>query len=163
LQHRATTPSGAAAKASRYPTFAPETPVRAAARVILRTLLAAIVQEAPAVLRGDDVRATHDMRVAIRRLRSAMDTFEAHFPGKRLRRFARETRRLGRRLGAVRDGDVHLAALHAALATASAQERDGIAFAIEAIAELRRQHLERFEAAFTQFELAGLERMIADE
>lgn len=163
MQHRATTPSGTAAKPSRYPRFTPETPVRLAARAILRTLLAAIAEEAPAVLRGDDAKATHDMRVAIRRLRSAMDTFEHHFPRKRLRRYARETRLLGRRLGGVRDADVHLAALREALAEASTEERDGIAFAIESIAARRRQDLERFEAEFTQFDRAGFEGMIDDE
>lgn len=134
-----------------------------AARAILRALLVAIAEEAPAVLRGDDAKATHDMRVAIRRLRSAMDTFEEHFPRKRLRRYARETRRLGRRLGGVRDADVHLATLRQALADASTEERDGIAFALDAVAARRRQHLERFEAEFTQFDRAGLEGMIDDE
>jgi CHAD domain-containing protein len=165
LQHRASAPSGrgAAPRVSRYPAFEPDTPVPAAARAIARTLLAAAMLEAPAVLRGDDAKVIHDMRVAIRRLRCALDTFRDHFPRKRLRRFARDVRRLGRRLGAVRDADVQLAALRATANPASGEERDGTAFAIAWIEARRRRDLGLFAEELARFDPSGLERLTEDD
>jgi CHAD domain-containing protein len=117
------------AKAPRYAGLAPDTSLKEAARAVLVPLLAAVLDEAPAVLRGDDVEATHDMRVALRRLRVALATFRDCYPKKPLRKQLRSTRRVGRKLGAVRDADVHLAALRTALGSATSDEH--AAFAIE--------------------------------
>jgi CHAD domain-containing protein len=150
------------AKASRYEQFSPDAPVAAAGRSILRTLLAAVADEATAVCGGDDVKATHDMRVAIRRLRSAIDTFGDQFRSRRFRRFAKATRRLGRRLGAVRDADVHLAVLRSSLSEAAREQLDGIAFAIETISAQREHDLERFKDAFSSYDFRECERAIDD-
>jgi CHAD domain-containing protein len=52
--------------------------------------------------------AVHDMRVAVRRLRVAFKLFDQWYDERELRGFGRELRRLGRRLGEVRDGEVIL-------------------------------------------------------
>jgi len=142
------------AKAPRYDGLTPETTPADAAGAILEPLLAAALREAPAVLREQDVRATHDMRVALRRLRSALETFAACFPAKRVKAQARALRRLARRLGEVRDADVHLAELRAALAGATATETTGIAYAIETLVAARRAALARFAIELSQFDRA---------
>ncbi|MBD5657597.1 MAG: CHAD domain-containing protein [Candidatus Eremiobacteraeota bacterium] len=98
------------------------------------------------------MRAVHDMRVAIRRLRSAMTTFGDRFPRKRWRALRDATRRIGRRLGRVRDADVHLAVLRAARGPAAVEERPGIDYAIETLVARRRRALAEFAVELSQFD-----------
>jgi CHAD domain-containing protein len=122
----------------------------------MRATFAAAFEPLPSVLRGDDTRPVHDMRVALRRLRTGLKTFESCFPRDRLRIVRRDVRRIARRLGAVRDADVHLAALRAALGGATESDRPGIAYAIDEISTRRRAAL----AAFA-IELSGIDRHAA--
>src|SRR5437016_8192227 len=61
-----------------------------------------------AVRKGDDPEAVHDMRVAVRRLRAALALFGSWYRRKQVKRLRKDLRRLGRRLGAVRDFEVLL-------------------------------------------------------
>ncbi len=148
------------AKAPRFD-IDPDGPLEAAARTILYSLFTAAFDEAPAVLGGEDVRATHDMRVALRRLRTAMTTFQGCFRERKLARFARLLRRIRRRLGAVRDVDVHLAVLRAALGGATAAESPGIAYALGTLTSRRRRALARFAVELSQFDRSGFVQLIA--
>ena len=140
------------AKAPRYDGLEADRSFEAGARIVAHALLAEIVAATPGVLGGEDTRAVHDMRVSIRRLRSALRTFGAAFGRKRRKRMQAAMRRIGRRLGPVRDADVHLAVLRASLAGASAADRAGIAYAIEALGERRRAALASFAIELSQFE-----------
>jgi triphosphatase len=151
------------AKAPRYGDIGPDEPIETLANAVLRTLWNATLSQSSAVLRGDDVEAIHDMRVAIRRLRSAFRTFGDCYPQKPLERIVRRTRRLGRKLGEVRDADVHLAALRSALAGAVEGERAGIALAIEHVGESRGHALAQFAILLSQFDPHALTRMIEHE
>ena len=88
------------------------------------------------MLKGADPEYLHQMRVALRRLRSVFSTFAPLFPATVLEPPVAETRRLGRALGEARDWDVFIAetlppvAAHypnhgglTALAQAAARER----------------------------------------
>lgn len=150
------------AKAPPYEGLTAEMPLREAGRSILDALLAAVLEQTPAVLRGDDTRAVHDMRVAIRRLRSALLTFEPCFPERRIRALRHATRRIGRKLGHVRDADVHLAALRGALGGASAGERPGVVYAIDELVARRRTALAEFAIELSQFDRDRFTRMFAD-
>jgi CHAD domain-containing protein len=150
------------AKAPRYEGLTAEMSLRDAARTILRALLGAVLEQTAAVLRGDDTRAVHDMRVAIRRLRSALGTFEDSFVPRQVRTLRRATRRIGRKLGEVRDADVHLAALRATLGGASENDRPGIAFAIDELLARRRTALAEFAIELSQFDRESLNRVLAD-
>lgn len=55
---------------------------------------------------GEDIEAVHDMRVATRRMRSALRLFQPFFKPKALKPFRRELRKLAGLLGDVRDLDV---------------------------------------------------------
>lgn len=150
------------AKAPRYEGLTAHLPCARAARIVVGALAESILASAPNVLRGEDTRAVHDMRVDIRRLRGAMVTFDGAFPAKRARRFGRAIRRIGRKLGPVRDADVHLATLRATLGGAPDTERIGIAFAIETILEARRSALATFAIELSQFDRATIAELLAD-
>jgi CHAD domain-containing protein len=63
------------------------------------------------VLDTEDIERVHDMRVATRRLRAALEVFEPCFPRKRFREALREVKALADALGERRDRDVTIAAL----------------------------------------------------
>jgi inorganic triphosphatase YgiF len=60
----------------------------------------------PAALRGDQTEGVHQMRVAVRRLRSLLVLFAPVLEARGRRRFTEELRRLGDCLGLARDWDV---------------------------------------------------------
>jgi len=151
------------AKAPRIEGLDADMPLKTAARVLLRAHLKAVLSPAPDVLRGDDTKAVHDMRVAIRRLRSAMATFADCFPKRRWRMLRRKTRRIGSKLGEVRDADVHLGALRGTLGGATAADRPGIAHAIELLGARRRRSLAEFAIELSQFDRELFARTVADD
>lgn len=57
---------------------------------------------------GEDIEAVHDMRVATRRMRSAIRVFKPFFKTKAIEPFMLELRRIARALGEVRDLDVFI-------------------------------------------------------
>lgn len=60
------------------------------------------------VLDLDQVERVHDMRVATRRLRAALEIFEPCFPRKRHRKTLKRVKRLADALGERRDADVEI-------------------------------------------------------
>jgi CHAD domain-containing protein len=79
----------------------------AAARVV-GVRAAEVFEHSPGVLDTGDVERVHDMRVATRRLRAAMEVFESCFPRKRFRKALKEVKVLADALGARRDCDVEI-------------------------------------------------------
>ncbi len=75
---------------------------------ILTRSLEAILIEIPGVRDGGDIENIHRMRVATRRLRAGLATFEKWMPGKRVIDWVRQVRSITRSLGAARDTDVQL-------------------------------------------------------
>ena len=57
---------------------------------------------------GSDIEELHDMRVATRRMRSAMRVFRPYYQKKAIRPFLKGLRQTGRALGSVRDLDVFM-------------------------------------------------------
>jgi inorganic triphosphatase YgiF len=78
-------------------------------RQLAEQVLASLLANQPAALRGDEQEGVHEMRIAIRRLRSLLVLFERHLEPHARERFEEELRRLGAVLGAARDWDVFLA------------------------------------------------------
>jgi CHAD domain-containing protein len=56
--------------------------------------------------RGDDIEYVHDMRVAVRRMRTAYRVFEPYLDQEEMRPFLKTLKKTGRTLGVVRDLDV---------------------------------------------------------
>ncbi len=93
----------------------------------------------PAALRGDEVEGVHQMRVAVRRLRSLLVLFRPMLERQAAERFEQELRRLGDVLGRARDWDVFLGE------TLPAASGDGVP--ADAIEALQRAAAERRHAA----------------
>lgn len=122
------------AKASDIEGLDCSAPASAGIALILRTRLAEMCALRAAALDWTDVEGVHDMRVASRRLRSALRDF-APFLRKSLPR--RSLRRLAAALGAVRDDDVALIALAALAHEADADVTAGLSLLVAARQERR--------------------------
>ena len=78
----------------------------AAIASILRNGLAHFLDNLPALEAGDAVEAVHQMRVAMRRLRSALGLFQRAFPCPEFDELGLESKRIATLLGEARDWDV---------------------------------------------------------
>src|SRR5436190_6966709 len=85
-----------------------------------------LIEHSEAVLDTSDIEAVHDMRVASRRLRAAMEIFEPCFPRKRIRRALKDVKALADALGERRDRDVSIAFLADFSEHVTAPDRRGI-------------------------------------
>ncbi|MEM6293597.1 MAG: CHAD domain-containing protein [Myxococcota bacterium] len=93
------------------PSFDLDTDIAQVARAVCRQQLQLVRNYEPGTRIGLDTEHLHKMRVATRRLRTALRVFEDAFSGTERRAMNRGFRWLGRRLGAVRDLDVAVLAL----------------------------------------------------
>ena len=97
----------------------------AAARVVeLRT--AELLDHSRGVLDTADIEGVHDMRVASRRLRAAMEVFASCFPRKPFKRALGDVKAIADALGERRDLDVAIAALEQFAQGQSAGDRRGV-------------------------------------
>ncbi len=76
--------------------------------IALQRFQDALRQEIEGVRLGKDIECIHRMRVASRRMRSALDLFKACLPPKRFPVWEKEYRKVTRALGAARDLDVQI-------------------------------------------------------
>ena len=101
----------------------------------------------PAAMAGESIEGVHDVRVASRRLRAAMDVAGDCFPRSWYRPLHRAAKDITRALGGVRDRDVLLESLLAERAAAPATEQpgiDGLIARIEAERTEARADMEQF-------------------
>ena len=117
---------------------------RAAARVI-DVRAAEVFEHSEGVLDIADVERVHDMRVATRRLRAALELFEPCFPRKRWRKALRRVKALADALGERRDRDVEIEFLRGFTAEAPDADRPALAARIERLQE--EQHRANQELA----------------
>ena len=82
-----------------------------ALRDILRHLLENIEANIPGTIADTDSEFLHDLRVAVRRSRSALTRIKGVFPPSAVEKFNQELRWIGSITGTCRDLDVHLLAL----------------------------------------------------
>jgi CHAD domain-containing protein len=87
---------------------------------------------------GEDIEDVHDMRVAIRRMRSAIRLLKPYLRAKAIADYNRDLRRLGWTLGDVRDLDVMIVQMQAYQAGLDESGQAGIQ-AVIALLEERRQ------------------------
>jgi CHAD domain-containing protein len=81
---------------------------------------------AAGVFDTSDIERVHDMRVATRRLRAAMEIFTPCFPKKEHRQALEHVKALADALGARRDPDVHVAELDRIAAALTRDDARGI-------------------------------------
>ena len=94
-----------------------------------------LTEQAQGVLDTGDIERVHDMRVATRRLRAALEIFEPCFPPDAYRETLGEVKRLADALGERRDRDVAIATLHGFSDQMPAPDRRGIGSLIEQLGE----------------------------
>lgn len=121
------------AKGSEVQGLRAEEDLRAAAVKILWTRFEDMWHFRDAVARDDDVDAVHDMRVASRRLRTAMQTFRPCFPRKSYKEHYQRITGLADALGRVRDRDVQIAELQADIEQLPEDQRSGVAALMETL------------------------------
>jgi len=90
------------------PDIQPAMHMAEACRLIWRRQIMQVVLQENGARIGDDPEYVHEMRVAIRRARTAQELFGHYFRRSAIEPAFADLRRLGRRLGAVRDLDVAL-------------------------------------------------------
>ncbi|HEU4735964.1 MAG TPA: CHAD domain-containing protein [Solirubrobacterales bacterium] len=115
---------------------------QAAARVV-KVRSKEVFEHSGGVLDLSNVEAVHDMRVATRRLRAALEIFEPCFPAKRHRKALKKVKALADALGERRDTDVEIVLLENLLGETAEADRGAL---IALIAELRVRQGEANEA-----------------
>jgi len=99
-----------------------------------------VFKQADGVLDLEDLEPVHDMRVATRRLRAALEVFASCFPPKRHRKAMKRVKRLADALGARRDVDVEIGLLEGIVAELDGDDHQAVERPLE------RMHSERQEA-----------------
>lgn len=101
----------------------PDMPVEAALQAVLRSCFAQVAANVAAVLASDDPEGPHQLRVGLRRLRSALTVFRPAIDRAGTARLETEIRDLARAVGALRDLDVLIEDIVAPCAGAMEMER----------------------------------------
>jgi CHAD domain-containing protein len=86
--------------------LAPQTPPRLCARQLILERVIELAKHEAGTRSGEDIEALHDMRVASRRLREALEIFQFCFSPKIYNRLYERVRRITRALGQARNADV---------------------------------------------------------
>jgi CHAD domain-containing protein len=127
------------ARAWDVPGFDCEETFSASAERVVAVRAAEVFAHSEGVLDLDDIERLHDMRVATRRLRAALEVFEPCFPRKRHRRALKRVKRLADALGERRDRDVAIEFLSGLEAETPQADRAGLAALIGRLRDEQRQ------------------------
>ena len=125
----------------------PRDTVVEAARKTLRFHFNRMLRHEAGSIEGTDIRELHDMRVAVRRMRAAVQLFRPYLPKQHAAYLRKDLRRLGRALGPARDYDVMLANLDSYRAATPAQPHD----ALEPLARRWQEKRERARSALREY------------
>jgi CHAD domain-containing protein len=119
------------AKAKQIPDLSSDRSYAEAAAAIVSVRASELTEQADDVLDTGDIERVHDMRVATRRLRAALEIFEPCFPENAYQEALGEVKRLADALGERRDRDVAIATLHSFGDQMPAPDRRGIGSLID--------------------------------
>ena len=117
----------------------PGEPLRVAARRVVAARTEDLAGIAPGAVGASDPEALHDVRVAVRRLTSALDVFADGLEEDERKRARRMLRRDAEPLGRARDLDVQIALVRRFLKTARTGEQAGMAHVLESLANERAE------------------------
>ena len=116
-----------------------------------------VAREIDGVRKAEDIERIHDMRVATRRMRSALALFEKCLPGKDSRKWNKQMRRVTRALGTARDTDVQMDFLQGFLDSLTEKRyRAGIQRLLLRLRQCREKAQEAVAVAMDQLELSGV-------
>jgi CHAD domain-containing protein len=114
------------------------------------------------VLDLDEIEPLHDMRVATRRLRAAMEVFRPCFPRKPYRRAMKPLKALADALGERRDRDVAIGFLRDFAAEAPAGDRGRLEILIAKLRDEQRQANDDLVPFLEEERLAELRRRLGE-
>jgi len=132
---------------------------KAAARTV-EVRSAEVFERSKGVLDLDKPKRVHDMRVATRRLRAALEIFAPCFPPKRHGKALKEVKRLADALGERRDRDVAIASLEEMKGGVSAGDREAFDDLIGRLQGERRQANDALAGAVKPKRLRRLRRRL---
>jgi CHAD domain-containing protein len=115
-----------------------------------------LVEHSSEVLDTADIERLHDMRVATRRLRAALEVFEPCFPRKEYKRVLREVKVLADALGERRDRDVTIKAVRSFGGEMPSADQPGVDALVERLRSEQRRANRELEPMVTREELAEL-------
>ena len=144
------------AKAREIPDLAEAPTFRDAARTAVAVRAEEVFEHAEGVLDTSDIERVHDMRVATRRLRAAMEIFETAFPKKQHRAVLKEVKALADALGERRDRDVAIDAMTKIGLTLTATDRRGIDHLVGELRDEQRGANAELAAALQHMEESDL-------
>ncbi len=113
----------------------PGEPFGVAASRVVRQRADELFAEQEGVLDIDDIERVHDMRVATRRLRAALEIFAECFPAQDHKEVLKEVKALADALGERRDPDVQVEALGKLGARMPVADRPGVEYVIARMRE----------------------------
>lgn len=137
-----------------------ETFGRSAARVVA-VRAAEVFEHAGNVLDVDDPERVHDMRVATRRLRAAMEVFAPCFPRKRFRKALKDVKALADALGTRRDCDVEIEFLSRFATEAAPGDREAVVAMVAGLREEQTRANEALAPAVAEERLVKLRSHLA--
>lgn len=115
-----------------------ETFARAGKRVV-EVRATEVFEHCDGVLDAGDIEKLHDMRVATRRLRAALEVFEPCFPAKRHRKALKRVKALADALGQRRDRDVAIEFLEGFAAEAPKADQPAVETLIQRLRDEQRE------------------------
>jgi CHAD domain-containing protein len=133
----------------------------AAARVV-EVRAEEVFAHAAGVLDVDEIEPLHDMRVASRRLRAALEVFRPCFPRKRHKRVLKQVKALADALGERRDRDVSIAFLAGFLEEAPAADRGRLETLLARLGEEQREANERLAPFVAEERLGELREALGE-
>jgi len=148
------------ARAREVPGFDCEEAFGAAAARIVAVRAEEVFAHGKGVLDVEEPERLHDMRVATRRLRAALEICEPCFPAKPYRKALKRVRRLADALGERRDRDVEIEFLEGFTREAPEEDRAALASGIERLRKEQRRANEALAPRLKKKRLRKLRRRL---
>lgn len=137
-----------------------EAPFSAAAAEVVKVRAKEVFTHSEGVLDLDDPERVHDMRVATRRLRAAIEIFEPCFPRKRRRKALKRVKALADALGRRRDADVEIGLFEGLAAELSGADGEALERLLGELRAKQRQANDELEAFVRPKRLKRLRRRL---
>ncbi len=118
--------------------IAPDKTLETCARQIIVSYFREMMSHKDGAIDGTNIEFVHDMRVASRRLRAAMDNFSDCFQKEPFKQYYKQIRTITRTMGAARDLDVLITYFQSQLQTLPPEEQSDIHKLIENLQQKRK-------------------------
>lgn len=150
------------AKARSIEGLTADEPYASAAAKIVAVRAREVADHSRDVLDVEDIERVHDMRVATRRLRAALEIFEPCFPAQQFDEALREVKAIADALGERRDADVTIAALQGFAQGLAAPDRPGVASLVDQVQSEQAEANAELEAFVGASRLAALSERLSE-